>query len=293
MKGLNYLTVLLLALVSCLSASSQDLFHKDWIWNYQVLDWYYDADYRFSMAFGNEVEINGKLWHEFKTISSQCCLRDYETGIFYEDEYFDLPCVKCYYVREENGCWYTLCRKGGSYIESSEEFQNSTEFGERLIYDFNCQPGESFIAMEYQMMCETEIVVHKTFMVCIDGTERRGLTYSWHGFGENSPLIIIEGIDPSWGILCGLNAALEAGTGFVAHPNMPEHGLSPGLQNVVDEYGNVIFEDLEDVIITNITSVTEEQNCDWNSKYDFFGREISNPAPGTIYIQSGRKYIAK
>lgn len=284
MKRMNYIVVLLLALVSCLNASSQDLFHKDWTWKYEREDMFQDTYYRFSMAFGDEVEANGHIWHEFKTISSQCCIRDYNTGEWYEENYFDLPCVKCYYVREEDGKWYVLCNNEGFDIEYKEQFQNTEEFSEKLIYDFNCQAGESFVALEFETQCDVEVEVKENFTVKVDGIDRRCITYSYDNF------YVVEGIGPFVGVLTGLKNMFLAGWGDHIYNYMPAHGFAPFLKDVVDNSGKSI---LDGIVYPQVgIGLTPHDEKETNPKvYDLFGREIVNPVPGSVYIKSGRKYI--
>lgn len=285
MREIKVLIVLMLVLVSYPNMLAQDMFRKDWTWKYEREDRFQDTYYRFSMTFGDEVEANGHLWHEFKTISSQCCIRDYETGEFYEENYFDLPCTKCYYVREENGEWYVLCYADGCDIETQERFLETKQFTEELIYDFNCNLGESFVALEYETICCTDIIVNDNFMVNIDGVERRCLSYSF------IPFYVIEGIGPLAGILAGLKAVFFTGWGDHIRQDMPQHGFAPHLVDVVDSSGVSILDKVLPQL--GIEPTFPDPKIASGIKYDIFGREIENPTPGTLYIQSGRKYISK
>ena len=65
------------------------------------------------------------------------------------------------------------------------------------------------------------------------------------------------------------------------------------LNRVYDNYGNVIYQGLKvDYPTSGIASVEADGRYD-DRMYDMMGREIRNPLPGTVYIQRGRKYIAR
>ena len=66
------------------------------------------------------------------------------------------------------------------------------------------------------------------------------------------------------------------------------------LNGVYDAEGNRIFGKWKYSVPANagISDVVAPVNPD-SSIYDLMGREIKEPTPGTVYIQGGRKLIAR
>ena len=96
--------------------------------------------------------------------------------------------------------------------------------------------------------------------------------------------IIIEGIGPAQSSLVRPEVERE----------MTMAGQREFLNGVYDGEGNKIFGKWEYSVPANagISDVIAPVNLD-RKMYDLMGREIKEPAPGTVYIQGGRKLIAR
>ena len=134
---------------------------------------------------------------------------------------------------------------------------------------------------EYQILT---VGVESNEVVMVDGEKcrRQVVTSSRRG---KEKFVIVEGIgantgwlyEPAWG-----------------NPKAYEVNGLATLKEVLDGEGNVIFR-YENFGPTNAVEDVLDDVASENDPrmFDLFGREIRDPRPGTIYVQGGRKFVAR
>ena len=127
-------------------------------------------------------------------------------------------------------------------------------------------------------------MLEKTDIIETAGIKRLRQTLTVSG-RPNEKFIAVEGIgantgwlyEPAWG-----------------NPKAYEANGLATLKEVLDGDGNVIFR-YEDFGPTDAVEGIEDDCAPENDTrmFDLFGREIRDPQPGTIYVQGGRKFVAR
>lgn len=263
------------------------------------------------MKFDGPEEINGKVYHKlvtfkktFLTFHSGSETPTYETIDCFESEG---------YMREEDGVVYTLVADGQIYdgeplydselYTSEEDDLNDIICQEYVIYNFNVKEEDSYSSVSFLYLFGSDLTTFKVLnlstievageeckmmYVCredqVEYQKTYDIPYYW-----NEP--IIEGIGAVNKGCLNYHEFIDWPTCSYAH-----HYFSC----LFDMDGNVIYPlDYESnpyVIdygsFISVGSVTSSATPKDTHMYDMMGRPISNPAPGQIYIQAGKKKIA-
>ena len=291
---LALLSVLLSTAVSASADEYKPMIRYDRVWECLNLEGVgvYKRLYIKCMRFDGVEEINGKTYHRIVTFRKSTKLGeayDIQDDVF-EHEGF---------LREDNGVVYTLIDEcGGRYIPSMEASAQNTDLTEVILYDFNRKVGE-----EYEGWTSSFDVDKCLFRVISESTIDID--------GETCRSIEIASIDPYEGNLMPSHTFIE-GIGASEYGCLNYHEYSAmrtgmwcrnSINRVFDMDGNVIFKCLdgcqyEDLqygpfsATDGVVSITSQTDTD-APLYDILGRRIANPAPGQLYIQGGKKHIAK
>ena len=183
----------------------------------------------------------------------------------------------------------TICR----YAEDNPEIakllnQSDIYNGDYEVYRFGFENGLSYRTAarlkesgEYQILT---VGIESNDVVVVDGEKcRRQIVTSSRRRKEK--FVIVEGIgantgwlyEPAWG-----------------NPKAYEVNGLATLKEVLDGDGNVIFR-YEDFGPTNaVEGIEDDCAAEADTRmFDLFGREIRDPRSGTIYVQGGRKFVAR
>ena len=163
--------------------------------------------------------------------------------------------------------------------------------GEILLYDFGAKVNDVFLTAgcpnEHDPWMDlTEVRVIRADTINVHGISRRRLFLS-ESYSDEAIYCVVEGI----GMKTGMFHLPQCGpiTSSIFYSDY-------SIVNVTDGDGNVIF-DHSDFYLpeSGVEEVAMPENglLKDTRKYDLFGRQIENPARGTIYIQAGRKFVAK
>ena len=203
----------------------------------------------------------------------------------------------CALLREEDGRVYILLNDDfiNRYnLDLSEKQElKDTDF---VLYDFNLKEGDVFdtivsFGMSYSqggtLYIETRRVL-QVYILDVNGHELR----AQESIREDDQYItedcIVEGFGPSNQLdLLFTNYLFEAGTVYtnrlfdiVKDKTTEEVLLShSSLWNAINNSG---------VTAPEIGSGVKD-----GKMYDIMGREVKNPQPGSVYIQNGRKFVAR
>ncbi|MDE6740782.1 MAG: hypothetical protein K2J58_00450 [Muribaculaceae bacterium] len=297
----------------CLSLSGsaseyKSIIRYDRVWENKSR-YYNDQGLIRCVRFDGPEEINGKIYHRvvtFKKSHWESDINAYVTEDCYEKEG---------YLREENGVVYALvCEDrnifgdtilGGTHIPETDEEDEQLSYREHVLYDMTLNEGDRYTAfselMEDNSGLETFKVLHTSYIdiggeecrmmyVCTESEEEymdSDLPYTWF-----HPIIEGVGIVES-GCLNFLTIEGHKNTGMM---------YWKCFERILDMEGNVLYRgpDYDDRLdaltygsfVTEVDTVEAAEVTD-DSIYDILGRRIANPAPGQLYIQGGKKHIAK
>ncbi len=203
------------------------------------------------------------------------------------------------WMREENGKVYLLL--DGWDLNPDMVSSTSTAPYEGLLYDFNAEEGSSYAGITQYRYYEndpgwySEGLYHvssiDTATVGDEEVKRWNVRFSLTGEEEMSTQVfpIVEGIGiVEYGGLFYLETFyLTSGSNFYNIFNC-----------YMDLDGNVLYpKDYTDELPggglpSSVASVNPSEIAN-DAIYDILGRRIANPAPGQLYIQAGKKHIAK
>ena len=265
------------------------------------------------MRFAGTEEINGKIYHKIETFRKTFPEIDYNANTWSHDNYVDGMHQHEGYLREENGVAYTLtiCGKdnltvydgrfdpayGPLFIPGKQEPNDNEVVFEIPVYDFNQKPGESYEGASFctgvSHPCtftvirdeDIEINGEKYRRICLDTGE---VTGNQDYYGQE----VIEGIGATeygclnYHELYDRPTMIWAQNYFTRLLDLDGNVLyNPHPDPMFDiSYGS--FETPDGVDIIDNSSISAPL-------YDILGRRISTPAPGQLYIQDGKKHIAK
>ena len=301
------LAVVIMSFVGLLhtfSASAEEyksMIRYDRVWEYLNIHWNDMQVYH--VKFDGEEEINGKTYHRlvaFRKASFSYHYDDQLSLFDIDNDYYDHEG----YLREEDGKVYTLIVNDGqdpayqglSIYTPDFSYPDSSTIEEQLIYDFTCKEGDIYTGLQIEDSWGEQIdyKVKSIEHTEIDGEEHRLLhvvTYDnwndvWNDYGTEP---IVEGVGiASYGCLTTIN--------FLHLPTCPcYHHV---FNRVLSTDGRVLYRTADMCVevplndFMGVEGIVEQPESD-APLYDILGRRIANPAPGQLYIQGGKKHIAK
>ena len=288
-------------LSSTFSASAEEpmsLIRQDRVWLCTSLYlWENTAKY---MKFMESKEFMDKTYTRVSTIKKVTW--DYGmTNIRIEEDIDETEA----WMREENGKVYLLL-DGWDYYPYADP-ATSTDLYEGLLYDFNAEDGSTYEGIsQYRSEDDEGWYREGLYHVSGTGTETVGdvEARSWNVWfspdqeeSEDIPTLlyrIVEGVGiVDYGCLYYLET----------FDHTSGHKFYNGFYCCMDLDGNILYprdydEDLpggglpSSVRAVGIDADNGAEACD-APLYDLLGRRISAPVPGQLYIQGGRKHIAK
>ena len=306
--GLSILAVLLSLAFSASAEEYKSMIRYDRVWENKSR-YYNDYGLIRCVRFDGPEEINGQTYHRvvtFKKSHWKSDINAYVTEDCYEKEG---------YLREENGIVYALVYEGcdvfgnpilkGTHIPETEEGDEPLSYREYVLYDMTQNEGDRYTAFTDLMEDFSELDVFKvlhTSYIDIGGEECK-MMYVCTGAEEEymdsdlpytsfHPIIEGVGIVES-GCLNFLTIIGHQNTGF---------WFNKCFERIFDMEGNVLYrgpyyDDRLDALtygsfVSEVETVESPEASD-PTLYDILGRRITEPLPGQLYIQGGKKRIAK
>lgn len=258
------------------------------------------------MKFDGPEEINGKTYHRVVTFKKSHWengdINAYVTEDCYEHEG---------YLREENGVVYALVYEtcdffgkpclGGTQFPASDE---PLSYEEHVLYDMTLNEGEYYTAFtdltENGSNLDTFKVLH-TSIIDINGDECK-IMYVCTADEEK----IADDMPYSWfhAIVEGIGILDSGSLNYVSIEGHKNTGMwyRKCFERIFDMEGNVLYcgpgydDRLNALTYGSFVSEVKTVNTAKTENdviYDILGRRIFQPAPGQLYIQSGKKHIAK
>lgn len=289
---------MLVLLPTFFQVSAQDykpLIREDRVWECLKVgdDFVYLIKY---MRFEGSLEFDGKTYHRLVTFGSVKLNWDIDHNMFLYDLQDNLSQIEGF-MREEGGKVYTLllnhsenCRKSNQLygVDSDAEDEDSW-ISEFLIYDYNCEVGDSYITKDYAgFSWDIPIKVKEVSETMVDGEVCKVQEIVPMEADDLYPLPVIEGI----GI--GTAGCLNFQYLWGAPTRLWYHNR---INRVFNKDKEVIYNNPDwifDFPYPEFSSVgvPEDDKADNKAIYDILGRRINSAAPGQIYICGGKKHIA-
>lgn len=327
MKNFTIIVTLISAILS-FNAKAQEtegenrLIDQNKIWEYVTLSRYGYPD-NFSLdkyAFRGTTEINGKTYYNWTHLqTTKWNNEDWEVTVV------DHDCISALMREDEDGKVYLLLDNGNYRIFPSESEGLSEpieiiEPKEVLLYDFNAEVGENFDACVGLFIANPEGVINNVVSPCKVLQKEEVIVNDEESvkFTVFAPVYpyIMDNLDPD------LNPSTNPsyipdyenqtqvyyvkGIGNVGRGNMTvlcqndelftttsNYYFYQTLNNVYNSSGDVIYKG-KDYSAPTLGAIAEiESELPDTAIYDLFGRKVSNPLPGSIYIKGGKKFIGK
>ncbi|MDE6480877.1 MAG: hypothetical protein K2L45_11490 [Muribaculaceae bacterium] len=286
-----FLCLLFVATVSVKAEEYKSMIRYDRVWEH--ISVYWDDNTVYYTKFDDAEEINGKTYHPLVSFRKENYSQDEEGKshlLDVDDNYFQHEG----YLREEDGKVYTLITDversdyglhGHLYIPNGSD-AHPADLEEMLIYDFTCKEGESYrgLVTNGYYVDETTYKVKSAKFIEIDGEQHRCLVVSPEEYNEYLELPMVEGI----GIASEYGCLTTINTDMPTFPCM-DHIFSC----VLDMDGKEVYRRGEGLSGIPIIGSMADQSEETAPIYDVYGRRISAPAPGQLYIQGGKKFIAR
>ena len=309
-KYYSAILVAICGLTNAFSVSAEEyksMIRYDRVWECVDFDFdIYDGVFK-CMRFDGPEEINGRTYHRLVAFKKAYPIYD-ATGARVSFRIED-----CYehegYMREDQGKVYTLFVPvvpsdqdyfyGKLYIPDSENPVDASDCKEYLIYDFTVDEGDCFTAMSFIQNVagpETFKVINVS-SVEIDGEECKMMRVGWERVNVFLELDYI-GEFPA---VAGVGAVED---GCLNHCEFSDRLTSMWccnyFQRLFDLEGNLLYEGptataegLNWGSFVSGTDTLKAAEMKTAPLYDIMGRRITAPVPGQLYIQGGRKHIAK
>lgn len=303
-KGYGAIVISVLMLAYAFSASAEEyksMIRYDRVWECVSYEAPYDVIK--CMKFDGQEEIAGKTYHRIVTFRKT--IADYVDNGF---EYETIENIAEHegYLREEDGAVFTLVWKladgdnsrfGYLYIPGMDNTDiGNAEISEVKLYDFTLHEEDLYDGFSFVMKSGDALnfYVRSTSYVDIADEECRSINVVPTEFAEMYPNV-------SYQIIEGIGAVTEGCLNYHEFiTGVDRIWYHKELSRVFDMEGNVIFNTgtfgRHNINYNNFASVMNEgigSKEDIAPIYDILGRRISNPAPGQLYIRSGKKHIAK
>ena len=310
-----YTLIAAIMLAYAFSTSAEEyksMIRYDRVWQcYSTLDGK-DYDTYKCMRFDGTEEINGKIYHRLVTFKKRIMDYDQETG----------PIVKqiedCLehegYLREEDGKVFTLIEatdnslsdewgisRGVLYLPETTDPGTNKVYSEYLLYDFNMEENGSYDGISFVTggAWSNRFAVLNVSYVEIDGEECKMMYVC-----PEDQLEYHETYDTPYssyqGIVEGIGAIGEGCLNYHEFIDWPTRLYAHNYFTCLyDMDGNVIYSDDPEYFgfdYGSFASVkyTGEDTVEADAPlYDILSRRIAAPAPGQLYIQGGKKHIAK
>lgn len=180
-------------------------------------------------------------------------------------------------MREEDYRVWILLDEGTMDYEGKDPVE-VTPGTEGLLYDFSSGMFDTR-KMVYCSTPETEAPYGRLYFL------DRKVPHVEIGAGDR---LVINPTDALPGSMSVQGVGTLSGT--LCRPSTGTNRVNIRLNNLYDAEGNIIYKGENKA---GVEGIDADKADDDSQMFDLMGREIRNPLPGTIYIQGGKKFIAR
>ena len=255
-------------------------------WIYKEQNW----SRFYEMGYGEKTEYNNKVYWKFspKRIGDGRLVEQSDGTCCFEVDWYELGPMAQWLIREEGDVVYQVIPEEwrSSYLcklLTGEDNPPSTFDWEIPLYDYSLEPGDEWTMLDANRglyycpvdSCGEEI---------IDGSPSRTLIM----FDPTRNIKFIEGIGiTNFG--CYNYMVPDVPACFGPHNSSSIIELLE-LYSVTNSAGEIIYGNR--VVSGGIDTLSDKLQTQ-EKTYDLFGREVSDPQPGTVYIRGGKKFVAR
>ena len=251
------------------------------------------SSYSIEMGYGEKTEYNNKVYWKFyaKRSGHGRVIEQSDGTCTLEVDWYELGPMPEWLIREEVDVVYEVIpeayRDANLCKQLTGDYNPPSTFDWEIpLYDYSLEPGEQWTMLDGNLGLN-DYTVDSCGEEFIDGTPSRTLNFIMDESTLNIKLI--EGIGiTNWGCYNFLVTRVPIyPIGTIIPPFIGEELELYSVTNSVGEiiYGNRVVSGGIDTLSDKLQ--TQEKT------YDLFGREVSDPQPGTVYIRGGKKFVAR
>ena len=254
-------------------------------WTYKGLYWPYFVE----MGYGEKTEYNNKVYWQFSAKRhGQGRPVDQSDGTScFEVDWYELGPMPEWLIREEGDVVYQVIPEAGrsSYLcELLTGDDDVSNFDwEMPLYDYSLEPGDQWTMLD-RASTLIDCPVDSCGEEIIDGSPSRTLIM----FDPTLNIKFIEGIGIT-SLGCYNYMVTNVPVCFGPHNSSFIIELLE-LYSVTNSTGEIVYGNR--VVSGGIDTLSDKLQTQ-EKTYDLFGREVSDPQPGTVYIRGGKKFVAR
>ena len=244
------------------------------------------------MGYGEKTEYNNKVYWKFSAKrEGQGRLVDQSDGTCcFEVDWDELGPMPEWLIREEGDVVYQVIPEAyrSSYLYkqlTGDDDPPSTFDWEMPLYDYSLNSGDKWALLDGYFGL-LEHTVDSCGEEIIDGSPSCAINFKMDPGSENIKLI--EGIGIiNFGCYNFLVTGFPIGYMYYRPPFVDALW---DLYSVTNSAGEIIYGNR--VVSGGIDTLGDKLQTQ-EKTYDLFGREVSDPQPGTVYIRGGKKFVAR
>lgn len=289
--------------------------NRIWVYNGFTMKYddgeYYDLGARHFYRFGEQLTINNKEYTSFELYKTQY----FKMKPFPDDNQIDSIYTVMradspkYYIREdESGSVYVLGEESEPNeirITSVCDQDSEHNYVDCALYNFNAPDGSLMpgVGIDGNYIQGDLCAQYYNETIEIDGEACRQYDIAWANLDKEKDYNFKEHCINGFGFIEGIgitsNGCLADYEIFFEASFVGKNEFFPGqysyLDGIFDENENPIF-----IFSTRLSKYLSEYkpsqndlNLGESKVYDLYGRQITTPLPGTVYIRDGKKCISR
>ncbi|MDE6231270.1 MAG: hypothetical protein K2M37_06590 [Muribaculaceae bacterium] len=255
-----------------------------WIYKEQYWSRFYE------MGYGEKTEYNNKVYWKFspKRVGDGRYREQSDGRYCFEVDWYELAPMPEWLIREEGDVVYQVIPEEGRSSHLCKlltgEDDVSTFDWEMPLYDYSLEPGDEWMMLDGVIDGLDYCTVDSIGEEIIDGSPSRTLIM----FDPTLNIKFIEGIGIT-NLGCYNYMVLDVPACFGPYNSSFIIELLE-LYSVTNSAGEIIYGNR--VVSGGIDTLSDKLQTQ-EKTYDLFGREVSDPQPGTVYIRGGKKFVAR
>ncbi|MDE6231269.1 MAG: lipocalin family protein [Muribaculaceae bacterium] len=255
-----------------------------------------NSSYSIEMGYGEKTEYNNKVYWKFyaKRSGNGRFIEQSDGTCTLEVDWYELGPMPQWLIREEGDVVYEVIPEAYRYSNLCEQLTGdedppSTFDWEMPLYDYSLEAGDQWTMLDGNLGLDDYTVAFCGEEI-IDGSPSRTLNFINKYQFENikGGIKFIEGIGITT-LGCYNYMVTHVAAGFRTYgPYFIGEQLE--LYSVTNSAGEIIYGNR--VVSGGIDTLSDKLQTQ-EKTYDLFGREVSDPQPGTVYIRGGKKFVAR
>ena len=254
------------------------------------------SSYSIEMGYGEKTEYNNKVYWKFyaKRSGHGRVIEQSDGTCTLEVDWYELGPMPEWLIREEVDVVYEVIpeayRDANLCKQLTGDYNPPSTFDWEIpLYDYSLEPGDQWTMLDINLGLE-DYAVDSCGEEIIDGSLSRTLNFiNKYPYWDIKDIKFIEGIGITalgcYNYMVTLVPIYSMGT---IKPPFIDEPLE--LYSVTNSAGEIIYGNR--VVSGGIDTLSDKLQTQ-EKTYDLFGREVSDPQPGTVYIRGGKKFVAR